>query len=605
MRKVNLMFLIVFVIILALIPLPLDVAADVQEAEITSNTKPVATRVLPNAIASGDTTQTSTVLWARSSLPGNLIFEVSTKRNFKSIVHIASREVTDTSVPAKVLVTNLTAGTDYFYRVTAPSRKTATGHFVTSLAPGTFAGLRFGVTGDWRGELSPYPALSNADGRDLDFFVFLGDSIYADYPSDAVLNPDGTRKSQAETLQEFRAKHNEVYSTRFGLNTLGDLRSSTSVLSTIDDHEVTDDFAGGAPPSSDPRFAGFPGSFINDTPLYENGLLAFQEYNPIQDEFYGDTGDARTSGEHRLYRFRTYGSDAAVFVLDGRSFRDPELVPANPTNPADVVRFILQSFDFDPATGQPTGTHRTMLGAQQLEDLKRDLLQAQAGGITWKFIMTPEPIQNLGVVAASDRFEGYAAERTEILRFINQNAIQNVVFVTADVHGTIVNNLTYQDFPFGPQIQTNAFEIVTGAVAFDAPFGPTVINLAHSLMLISDAAKEFYDSLPVAPDPDDLLNDKDDFLKQLLNTQINALGYDTVGLSGSTIAASLQHGDYVAVHTYGWTKFRINRQTQRLHVATFGIAPYSEAELLAAPRRITRRVPEVVSKFVVNPIDVH
>ena len=107
-----------------------------------------------------------------------------------------------------------------------------------------------------------------------------------------------------------------------------------------------------------------------------------------------------------------------------------------------------------------------MLGAQQLADLKHDLQAAQDAGITWKFIMTPEPIQNFGVLAASDRFEGYAAERTAILKFIHDNHISNVVFVSADFHGTTVNRLSYQELPGGPQIQTNTLEIVTGPIAY-------------------------------------------------------------------------------------------------------------------------------------------
>ncbi len=540
---------------------------------------------LPNRVASGDTTQTSTVLWARSSVPGQVTFEVSTAPDFSSVVFTTSATVTITLVPAKVQVPNLVPGTNYYYRVTSPTGETDTGRFVTASTPGAFAGLRFGASGDWRGELSPYPSISNADERGLDFFVALGDTIYADYPSPALMKP------QAESLRDFRIKHNEVYSTRFGLNTLGDLRASTSILATIDDHEVTNDFAGGAHPSTDPRFANFPGSFINDTPLYERGLQAFQEYNPLRNEFYGNTGDPRTAGERKLYRYRTYGQDAAVFVLDARSFRDQELTPANPTDPNDIARFIIQSFD-------PT---RTMLGAQQLADLKNDLQQAENNGIMWKFVMVPEPIQNLGVVGAADRFEGYAAERTEILRFINQQGIRNVVFVAADVHGTVVNNLTYQDVPFGPQIPTQAFEITTGAVAFDAPFGPTVVNLAELFGIISPAVRAFYDSLPVANDPDSVVNDKDDFVKQLVDSQIIQFGYDPVGLNGSGIPAELQQGDYIAVHTYGWTEFRVNRQTQRLRITTFGIEPYTEAELLADPQSIISRVPFVVSQFSVNP----
>ena len=110
---------------------------------------------------------------------------------------------------------------------------------------------------------------------------------------------------------------------------------------------------------------------------------------------------------------------------------------------------------------------RTILGRVQLEELKQDLLAAKQAGITWKFIMVPEPIQNLGPGFAGDRFEGYAKERTEILKFINENQIDNVVFVAADIHGTVVNNLTYQEVPGREQIATNSFEISTGSVAFN------------------------------------------------------------------------------------------------------------------------------------------
>jgi hypothetical protein len=92
-----------------------------------------------------------------------------------------------------------------------------------------------------------------------------------------------------------------------------------------------------------------------------------------------------------------------------------------------------------------------------------------------------EPTQNLGVLGASDRYEGYAAERAALLNFVKVNNIQNVVFVTADIHGTLVNNLTYQTSPGGPQIQSGAWEISTGSGGYDAPFGPTVAGLAAQL----------------------------------------------------------------------------------------------------------------------------
>jgi len=64
-----------------------------------------------------------------------------------------------------------------------------------------------------------------------------GDTIYADFPPQPCLSL---------RLQRYKsiAPSSEVYETRFGLNTLGDLRTSTSILATIDDHEVINDFAG-------------------------------------------------------------------------------------------------------------------------------------------------------------------------------------------------------------------------------------------------------------------------------------------------------------------------------------------------------------------------
>jgi 3-phytase/alkaline phosphatase D len=534
-------------------------------------------RTFPNGVASGDVTTTSVVLWARSSVRGPVSFEVARDPWFRDVRARRWIQSWDPQVPVKALVGGLAPGSRHYFRATAANGRSAQGTFVTATPPGRRNGLRFGVSGDWRGELAPYPAVANAKGRGLDFFVLHGDTIYADYPSPALPLP------QAETLEDYRLKHAEVYGERFGLNTLADLRAGTSVLATIDDHEVTNDFAGGAPIGSDDRFSGDPDALINDSELFENGLSAFQEYNPVRDLFYRTPGDPRTDDERRLFRYRQWGDDAAVLVLDTRSFRDPGLAPANPFDPTDVGRFLVQSFD----------PRRTLLGRAQVEQLKRGLLRAHRRGVTWKFVMVPEPIQNLGPVGASDRFEGYAAERTEILRFIRAEGIRNVVFVAADIHGTLVNNLTYQESPFGPQIPTDAFEVTTGAVAFDAPFGPTVVELAQGLGLLTPVQVAYYGSLP--------REGKDAFVAGLVNSQVAPFGYDSLGLAGSPVAAELRQGGWAAVHVFGWTEFRIDARSQKLSVDTWGIDPYTEADLSADPAGVIDRRPRVVSSFTVDP----
>jgi len=538
---------------------------------------PLSTPVF--SAASGDVDQTSVVLWAHSPKAGTLTFAYAADSQFSSLLGTQTAAQPDPTVPARVEITNLSAGTRYFYRVTDSAGSTVTGTFRTAAAKGQHTGLKFGVTGDWQQALAPYPSIKNAIDAALDFFVLHGDTIYADVPS-----PD-VPAAQARTLADYRKKHNEALAARYGLDTWAQLRQSTALFATIDDHEVTNDFAGGAPPKSNPRFDRT-GAYINETTLYKNGLQAFFEYMPIRAEVYGATGDPRTANKPKLYRYRTFGSDAAIFLLDERSFRDQELpsLPFNQVTQPDRVKAYL-------ADAAKAG--RTMLGQAQLADLKRDLLQAQQDGITWKFILNPEPIQSFGVLNAQDRYEGYAAERTDLLDFITTQQIRNVVFITADFHGTIVNNIIYSKTPDSPQIKTDAWEIITGPVAVDPPFGPQVIELIADAKVITPAQKSLYDLAPMSL--------KDNLVKQLLDKQIEFFGYDPVGLDKSPIDAKLIRGGYVATHVYGWTEFEIDAKTGQLLVTTYGIPWYTQAQLDANPQAIIAQTPTIVSQFSVNP----
>jgi alkaline phosphatase D len=536
---------------------------------------PAWAQTLPNGVAAGDVDQTSAILWARSTALGTITFEYTDAADFHN-APLVEAVVTDAAIPVKVELRNLRPGTEYAYLVSNSVGESAAGSFHTPFEEGMH-GLRFGVTGDWRGELAPYPAISNIPQRDLDFLAVLGDTIYADVPS--VDLP----ALQARTIDEFRIKHNEVYRERFGANFWAAARASTALFVTIDDHEVTNDFAGGAVPESDPRFD-LGGDFINETDLFANGLQTFYEYNPIREEFYAGTGDPRTANKSRLYRYRTFGSDAAIFMLDARSFRDEELANIfNPFAQRAIRQFLEDSFD-------PT---RTMLGHVQFDDLADDLLDAQDRGFTWKFVMVPEPIQNLSPLVAADRFEGYAFERTQLLHFIDETGITNVVFIAADIHSTFVNNLTYQLHPDDRQRATGAFEITTGPVAYAAPLGPTVLQYAPFGRLTRLIVR-FYEGL--AQTRRDLV-----FLNAAARL-LGFFGYSPVGLGGTSIDAELTDGRYVAVNSYGWSEFEIEAESQRLTVTTYGIPWYDEFDLANNADEVVSRVPEIISQFEVEPV---
>ena len=521
---------------------------------------------LPSGVAVGDVTPDSAVLWSRPAVPGLMLTVLSPDRRFQTGTQWFVSPSTTPLEPVKHLVTGLTPGTTYFHVSFDLSFNFAGGLFRTPHVAGARHGLRFGVTGDSRGDVMPFQSIRNIPRRDLAFLALLGDTIYADVESPALPGV-----AQASSLDEFRAKHAEVLSATSGLNALSDARRTTALFAVIDDHEVTNDFAGGADPVTDPRFdQGVP--YINETALYGRGLQAFQEYHPITDDFYGATGDGRTAGKRKLYRARRFGDDAAIFLLDARSFRDVGLAPANLNDPQDVLRFLIESFD----------PSRTMLGAVQLAELQADLLAAHTSGVTWKFVMVPEPIQQLGPLAASDRFEGYAAERTALLEFIRLNGITNVCFVAADIHGTLVNEVRSQQGPGQPLLPLGAFEITTGAIAYDAPFGPTVVGIAAQLGLVTPQQYATYLALPGFA--------KEVFLRTLLDGQLAQFGLDPIGLTSTDVQAELLAGQWSATHTYGWTEFEISAVTQVLTVTTYGVDP-------ADPNA----VPTVAQSFRVTP----
>ena len=544
----------------------------------------------PNGVSSGDVTQTSAVLWTRAVETGRLTFQIATDPSFHHVVKTKKVTVTDPLVPVKVEFDHLKPNKEYFYRAIDADGNVITGTFETSAALGTHEGFHFGVGGDWIGELAPYVSLTNAAMADLDLFIKLGDTIYADLISrNGIFVPDSTT-----TLPEFQIKHNEVYSSYLGINPWAELQATTPILSMIDDHEVIDNFAGGAPPSSDPRFAAQPGDFINETPLFMTGLKAFDQYNAIENRTYSGTGDDLFDGAPDLYRYNTYGSDAAIIMVDQRSFRDPGL-PGG-ILPADPIAFLIASFD----------SSRTMLGDVQLERLEQDLLDARDNGITWKFVMFPEPIQNHGpTLFPEDRYEGYAAERNALLKFIDDNHIENVVFVSSDAHWLSVNNLTYQEAPFGPQIASSAIDITTmavGVIPIAPQIPPFLVGLPPPLGL-TPAQLTFYQSLPNAPDPGDNLllppDDKDDFVQRILNGAAGLFGYNPIGLSPAQ--ATLLAGDYFVGHSFGWTDFNIEETSGDLLVTTYGVPYYTDADLASNPAGVLARVPTIVNQFEMTP----
>lgn len=442
-----------------------------------------------HGVASGDVSATSAVIWARASRgPAQMHVEIDADPAFAVPTRVDSdpgAATAATDLTATVAVTDLTPDTHYHYRVWftdddgasgPPAIGPMTGVFRTAPAPGTRRPISFTVAGDIAGQQycrrpdEGYRMFSRMEVLEPDFLIGNGDMIYADtacplegpvegftdwtnipgdFPSIADPAVDWTDAALVQEIYDEHWRYNRAdpFFQRF-------LRS-TPIYAQWDDHEVINDFGANWE---------FWNQANRDRPGYqtlvEAGRASFFYWNPI----------ARNPEEpNRIYRSFAWGDDMDLFLLDGRSYRT--------RNDREGV-----------APGE-----ETLLGAAQLAWLKQGLLDSDA---TWKIVSSDVPLSiPTGSNAAEfgrDAFAngtdpavgddtGFEAELDDLLSFIDDNDIENVVFVVMDVHFAMT--LRYETDPNEDGDLLVFHELISGpnnAIAVPPPdpdptFNPTVL----------------------------------------------------------------------------------------------------------------------------------
>lgn len=405
-------------------------------------------------VASGDVSADSAVLWTRAAGPADVVFQVATDASFDPSTTLAPvHAAADRDFTVKTIVGGLKPGTQYYYRARAGADLSPVGLFKTAYAPDQDASVTFGFSGDTHWQWKPYPLLNSVVKERLDFFFFLGDLIYESTEP----NPNGS-PAAVEDLAGYRYKYRQNREPRSNsaskMVPMLDLYRSFGQYSIFDNHELglsladkkaPPYLAGGAPNGS---------SFTNRSPGFHDRIEAYEEYQPVRETTVEGTGDPRTDGTGKFYNAVSWGANVDLITLDDRSYRDAPLPTDNPG---------------------VTTCDRTMLGAAQLGWFEQELLGAKARKVPWKLVVISSPIQQLGTKGQLGGPEydgpkswpgGYVCERNKILKFIDDNAVDNVVFLTTDDHITVINNLSYntvlddRSSPLKPA--RNAFEILTG-----------------------------------------------------------------------------------------------------------------------------------------------
>ncbi|MDQ3036215.1 MAG: alkaline phosphatase D family protein [Myxococcota bacterium] len=189
---------------------------------------------------------------------------------------------------------------------------------------------------------------------------------------------DTTYNDGSSSLDEYRAK----WIQSVGRAEYRALRGATSALATWDDHEFDNDWN--------------PETF--DAASRTAAVRTFFEHQPVRRD---------AAAPDRVWKSVRWGRTAELFVLDCRSERRPS------------------------TRGTPEAEY---VSRAQMDWLKSAL---EASDAVFKIIVNSVPISDFPGAfdfAQNDRWEGYPAQRQEILSFIDERALTGVLWVAGDFH---------------------------------------------------------------------------------------------------------------------------------------------------------------------------
>jgi alkaline phosphatase D len=464
---------------------------------------------LPLGFQLGDPSSDGLVVWARADRPARMVVEYSRDPDFRRAIRRVGPLATEaTDMTSRLFLHCLAPGHSYHVRVgfDNPEERhgmgpTLEGRFHIP-APTSERPIRFQWSGDMCGqgwginpEIGGARIFETMRGRNPDFFIHSGDSIYADGPIAAEVVAEGGRiwknivtedvSKVAETLKEFRGRHR--------YNMLDDnVRHFAQEVPQIwqwDDHEIVNNWSASKDLSADPRYTEKDVSL-----LIARGRRAFLENAPMRWDPIG-SGPRWALGERwesrwsnlpdRVYRHIPYGPLLDVFVVDMRSYRGPNTFNLQTTESGDTA----------------------FLGNEQIDWLVKKLSRSRA---TWKVIAADMPI-GLHIGDGTDaqgraRWEaisngtdgpalGRELEIARLLGRIKQAGVRNVVWLTADVHYCAAHYYTpekaaYRYFdPF--------WEFVSGPLNAGS-FGPNMLDDTFGPQLVFQKAPPAPNTSPFA-----------------------------------------------------------------------------------------------------------
>lgn len=367
-------------------------------------------------VSSGEPLPDGVVLWTRlapeplngGGMPPEDVtvkWEVARDLEFREIVRqgveTAKREYAH-SVHAEV--DGLEPDTFYYYRFHAGYETSQTGHTKTlPLQTAPVDQLVFAFVSCQHFEEGYYTAYRRIAEEELDFVLHLGDAIYEYGPGTNAKNVRLHKGAETLTIDDYRTRHAQyLYDRDYKL-----ARSIFPWIVTWDDHDVENNYAGLTPEKNQP-----PEPFILRR---ASAYQAFYEHMPLR------RSSMPRAEDMQMYRKVTYGDLAEFLILDTRQYRDDQ---ANQDGNK-------------PPSFESTDPSRTILGHEQKKWLYDGLRRSKS---TWNVLAQQVFFSQVDhqdgdvKVLPMDGWDGYSAERNEVVEFLQKQHISNPIVLTGDVH---------------------------------------------------------------------------------------------------------------------------------------------------------------------------
>jgi alkaline phosphatase D len=355
-------------------------------------------------------------------------------------------------------------------------------------------------------------SISNADGTPRTVGAF---------PSGGGVLPAG---KFAQTVDDYRFLYQRFLSDP-------DLRAARArwpFIQTWDDHEFTNDAwqsqanytnEGSLDESSQPRKLAANQAWFEYVPALLTGIdgvagvtqdardfapatvqtMPFTEPNP-ETNFVDEPNNVAAVGSLTIYRSLRWGKHVDLVITDQRSYRSDHAIPeelatierfffdprnaihkavvdaldagrtGNGGQPLDEIPFGPGAFP-NVRKDSPPGT---MLGAAQKEWFKATLKGSTA---TWKIwgnevplmqAVIKDPLVQIDRVISADAWDGYPAERRELMTYVADEGITNLLVITGDVHAQFAAQIAADADAATKNVV--AAELVTAGIASNSLF---------------------------------------------------------------------------------------------------------------------------------------